>query len=60
MSVTDLQPAMCDRTRQSQLDLLPTRTVEYSSNPPLCPQPKDPYYPFYTFNKIEEALLFQL
>lgn len=39
-------------SKESQLDLLPTRTVEYSSNPPLCPQPKDPCHSTCPFKKI--------
>lgn len=47
-----LKAAMCSRTSRGQLNLLPTRTVEYSSNPPQCPQPKDPfYYPLFTFKR---------
>lgn len=39
-------------SKESQLDLLPTRIVEYSSNPPLCPQPKDPCHSTCPLKKV--------
>lgn len=55
LCVSNRPNTFASQSSACQLDLLPTRTVEYPSNPPPCPQLKDPCYSTYTL-KEEKSL----